>query len=110
MAQGIRRALPADCSGRRAEHAYARCRGRTGRRLCISKRKRCADETARIRLKLWWLVDSARFAREKAAVEGLEKEGWFKIDRWQAVEAQLNVFGTIRARGHGYAIRLVYPH
>jgi len=60
-------------------------------------------------LKLWWLVDVSRFAREKAAVEGLEKEGWFKLDRWQAVEARLNVFGTIVAHGHGYLVRLVYP-
>ncbi len=60
-------------------------------------------------MKFWWLVDSQRFGREKHSVEALVSEGWFDFSRWAVVDARLVAYGTIKAKGADYPVKLTYP-
>lgn len=61
-------------------------------------------------MKFWWLTDSQRLGRERAAVDALsEAEAWFDLDRWRFHLGRLSAEGTLIAHGHRYAVRLVYP-
>ncbi len=61
-------------------------------------------------MNLWWLTDSARVGREKAAVEQLAAEsGWFELTRWTLDADRLAVEGVITAHGVGYPVILIYP-
>lgn len=61
-------------------------------------------------MKFWWMRDLARLAAEKEAVEtAAANEGWFSLERWSLEAGLLTARGVIRAHGHAYAVRLVYP-
>ena len=60
-------------------------------------------------MKLWWIVNSVRLASERAAVDQLPGENWFRLERWLADEGRLAVDGVIIAHGREYPVRLIFP-
>lgn len=61
-------------------------------------------------MKLWWLLDTARLAAEKQAVEKISlNEEWFSLDQWTLSQGRLCAEGRILAHGHVYQVRLIYP-
>jgi hypothetical protein len=61
-------------------------------------------------MKLWWITDSVRVGREKAAIEALLRdEKWFAIERWTLFDGKFAVEGAILAHGIAYSVRLLYP-
>lgn len=61
-------------------------------------------------MKFWWIVDSARLAAEKSAVEAVASgESWFELERWRFHENMFCAEGILIAHGHRYPIRLIYP-
>ena len=61
-------------------------------------------------MKVWWVVDSARLAAEKTAVEAVAgNQNWFELERWRVHENMVCAEGVLIAHGHRYPIRLVYP-
>lgn len=61
-------------------------------------------------MKLWWLLDSARLAAEKQAVETISaEEEWFDLDRWTLSQGRLSAEGRIFAHERAYTVRLIYP-
>lgn len=61
-------------------------------------------------MKVWFLTDTARVAKERAAVEALAAQGaWFTLQRWRFLEGRLCAEGEINAHGFSYPVRLLYP-
>lgn len=61
-------------------------------------------------MKFWFITDTPRVAKERAAVERLATEGdWFSLQRWRLFEGRLCAEGIIRVRGADYPVRLIYP-
>lgn len=61
-------------------------------------------------MKLWFLKDTQRVAKERAAVEQLASEaGWFSLQRWCLFEWRFCAEGVIRAHEADYPVRLIYP-
>ncbi|MGK6313674.1 ThiF family adenylyltransferase [Neorhizobium sp. DT-125] len=61
-------------------------------------------------MKFWWAIDSSRLGKERSAVEEVAtSEGWFTLTRWCFHEGMFCAVGVIKAHGHDYPIRLVYP-
>jgi hypothetical protein len=61
-------------------------------------------------MKFWWLVDGARVAMEREAVDRIAKGGtWFRLDKWCFYYARLTAVGVIIAHDQEYPVRLIYP-
>lgn len=60
-------------------------------------------------MKFWWIVDPARLRDERAGVEALVEEGWWRPTRWRIHDGRLTAEGEIEAHGVWYAVRLFFP-
>ena len=59
-------------------------------------------------MKVWWITDVRRLAREKQAVEELVGEGWFNLTKWTVHDLKLSAEGEVLAQENRYPVRLVY--
>ena len=61
-------------------------------------------------MKFWFLTDTLRLAKERAAVESLVTDvPWFSLQRWRLFEARFCAEGVIRVHAAEYPVRLIYP-
>lgn len=59
---------------------------------------------------IWFLSNPARLSQERAAISELQQRAqWLIATDWSLSDTDLCVEATIRAHGHDYLVRLVYP-